>query len=296
MTTAIENQTTANALEHEPKRSIKHDPFRLGWRERPRLSPEGKIVYDRIPLTSYDILHPQEGDFRVHNDEHRHICRYLDNVISAQTAHDPGAVVLHDTRISWDNPELAAHGPDIALIFGVRTRKKWGTFDVAEEQTRPTLIIEVTSPETRSLDLDDKVTQYEQAGVRYYVIVDAYTSRRQPAYRLLGYELTSDGYVALEPDARGWLWLEAAQIWLALRENILECYDSHGNKIEDYPETVMALRQAEARAGQAEVRAEQAEARAQAEAEARAELEARLRQLEDELRAARNQPEDDESS
>ena len=246
--TVLNNATQANI---ETRR---FDRFRLGWRIRPRITLEGKIEYERIPLTAYDILHPQENDFRVHNNEHRLFCRYLDNVISAQVAHIPGAIVLHDTRVAWDTPDLEPHGPDIALIFNVREDKKWGTFYVTSEGTRPTLIIEVTSPETRRLDLEDKIDEYAQAGVQYYIIVDAHQSRRQPDYRLLGYELTPDGYVDLEPDARGWLWVEPARIWLSLRDEVLECYDVIGNKIGDYTEIVEAYKQAEARAEEAEER------------------------------------------
>ena len=264
-----------------------YDRFRLGWRIRPLITPEGKIVYERTPLTSYDILHPQENDFRVHNNEHRLFCRYLDNVISAQVAHIPGAVVLHDTRVAWDIPDFDPHGPDIALIFNVREGKKWGTFNVTSEGTRPTLIIEVTSPETRRLDLEDKLDEYAQAGVQYYIIIDAYRSRRQPNYRLLGYELTPDGYVDLQPDARGWLWVEPARIWLAMRDDVLECYDAVDNKIGDYTEIVEAYKQAEARAAaEANARAD-AEKRAAAEAHARADAEARMRAMEEEIRRLR---------
>lgn len=252
----IESAATSKPVEKAFTNGSIHtyDRFRLGWRVRPRITLEGKIDYERIPLTSYDILHPQEEDFRVHNNEHRLFCRYLDNVISAQVAHIPGAVVLHDTRVAWDIPDLEPHGPDIALIFQVREGKKWGTFNVRSEGTRPTLIIEVTSPETRRLDLEDKIDEYAQAGVQYYIIVDAHRSKRQPAYRLLGYELTPDGYIDLQPDARGRLWVEPARIWLSLRDDVLECYDAAGNKIGDYTEIVEAYKQAEARAEDAEER------------------------------------------
>lgn len=224
-----------------------YDRFRLGWRIRPRLTPEGKIKHVRIPLTAYDILHPQEGDFRVHNDEHRLVCRYLDNVISAQVSHIPGTIVLHDTRVAWDVDGLDPHGPDIALIFNVREHKKWGTFDVRVEATRPTLIVEVTSPETRQLDLVDKVEEYAQAGVQCYIIVDAHKSSRQPNYRLIGYQLTPDGYINLQPNAQGRLWLAPAQIWLGLLDDQLHCYDVDGHRIGDYVEIAKAYQETEAR-------------------------------------------------
>ncbi|MCE7986207.1 MAG: Uma2 family endonuclease [Caldilinea sp. CFX5] len=281
MTVAISPETRVTTTSNGVAKNVQeHDRFRFGWRTRPRITPEGKVEYERIPLTAYDILHPQEGDFRVHNDEHHLFCRYLDNVISAQVADIPGAVVLHDTRIAWDVPNLDAHGPDIALIFGVRERKKWGTFDVSVEGTRPALIIEITSPETRRLDLDDKPEEYALAGVLVYIIVDAHKTSRQPNYRLIGYELTPDGYVNLAPDTRGRLWLEPAQLWLGLQGDLIQCYDVHDNRLGDYVEIAKAYKEAEARA--------EAEAQARIEAEARAEAaEARAQALEEEIRRLR---------
>lgn len=265
------------------------DPYRYGWRDVRRTSPEGHEEWVRVPLTREDILHPQVGDFRMHSYDHERFCVYLHNVLTAQLAGEPEAVVLHDVRVAWDDPDLKAHGPDIAVIFGVRERRNWSTFDEAEEGTRPTLIIEVTSPGTRSVDLVDKLDEYEQVGVALYVIVDTYQRKEKTARRLLGYQLTPDGYVVLAPDERGRLWLEPVGLWLGLRDNEVECYDKAGDVIGDYAH-VMAVRvQAEARAAaEAQARAE-AEERAAAEAQARAELEGRVRELEAELRRLRDE-------
>jgi Uma2 family endonuclease len=288
--------TTSPGATKSQAPAIKVDRYRFGWRIRPRVTPEGQVVHERIPLTSYDILHPQEGDFRVHNDEHMRICNYLVDVLSAQVAHDPHAVVLHDTRVAWDIPNVDPHGPDIALIFQVRERKGWGTFEVSVEGTRPTLIIEVTSPETRRLDLEDKVEEYAQAGVQYYVIIDAHRSRRQERYQLLAYELTPDGYVDLIPDERGWIWLETIKIWLELHNDTLVCYNSEGQRIGDYVQIVHERDQAQAQAEQARRQAEQAQRQAEqaqqaaeAERQARLAVEEQLTKMEEELRRLRNQ-------
>ena len=283
-TRTAELPTSTALLEKPPTVENNINRFRLGWRDVARLGANGRIEYDRVPLTSFDILHPKEGDFQVHSTEHKAFCVYLDNVLSAQVAHDPHAVVMHDTGVRWDDPELLWHSPDVALIYGVREVKKWGMFDVAQEGTRPSLIIEITSPETRSIDLIDKADQYERAGVAYYVIVDAYISKRHPAYELIGYELTPDGYVAIAPNGRGWLWLEPAHIWIGLNGNQLECYDSQGVLFESYVDVAEARKEAKKRAELAEERAEQAEERAASELLARLALEDRLRALEAEVR------------
>lgn len=271
-----------------PDQAPADDPYRYGWRYIRRDLPNGDYELDRVPLSLADVLHPQEEDFIVHTFEHEACCTYLQNVLQSRLAHDPTAVVLRDVRVSWDLPELKPHGPDIAVIFGVRERRNWSTFDVAREGVRPALVIEVTSPETRRNDLYDKLIEYDQAGVAFYIIVDAHERRGTPSWRLLGYQSTPDGYVGLPPNEHGWLWMEPVRLWIGLHNHHIECYNEAGNPIGDYVQVKAALTEMEARtAAEAHAR-EVAEARA-AEAEARASAaETRLRELEQELRRLRD--------
>ena len=182
--------------------------------------------------------------------EHKRICVYLNDVFEAQTAHDPHAVVLYETKIEWDLPDLRGHGPDIAVIFDVKERKNWSVFDVAEEETYPTLIIEVTVPRTRELDSEDKVDEYELAGVDYYVVIDTGDpeSSHERDYSLFGCQMTENGYQPMKPNEHGWLWLEPVNVWIGLRGNSVECYDQAGQRIENYVEIREAYRQLKAEA------------------------------------------------
>ncbi|PMP81177.1 MAG: hypothetical protein C0183_12775, partial [Roseiflexus castenholzii] len=114
------------------------------------------------------MLYPQEGDQATHSDIHRHICVYLYNVLRERLAEVASAIVLYDVRIAWDDLALKAHRPDLAAIFGMREHKNWSTFDVAAEGVRPTVLIEITSPETRGIDLTVKLDEYDLAGVEFY--------------------------------------------------------------------------------------------------------------------------------
>lgn len=210
------------------------DPYRYGWRYVRRDNPDGTYVMEQVPLTLEDVLHPQEGDQVTHNDAHQRRRRYLCNVLEMRLAHDPTAVVLDDVRVAWDTPELRPHGPDIAVIIGVHEHKNWSTFDVGLEGVRPALIIELTSPETASIDRSNKLQEYELAGVPLYIIVDGVTSRRQPALRLLGYTQTPNGYQVLAPNAQGWLWLAPVAMWLGIEDNEIVCYDENGQPLGDY--------------------------------------------------------------
>ncbi|MBA2390588.1 MAG: Uma2 family endonuclease [Geodermatophilaceae bacterium] len=273
------------------------DPYRYGWRYVSTRLPNGEESFEQVPLTLYDVLHPQEEDQVMHSDDHERFCTYLHYVLTAQLAGVAGAVVLHDVRVAWDVPELGAHGPDIAVYFNVRERRNWSTFDVAEEGTRPALIVEVASPETRRLDLNNKVDAYDEAGVLLYIIVDTSTRKGVTTRRLLGYHGgEGKGYVPLAPNKAGRLWLEPVRLWLGLEGNELVCYDEAGHPLDEYAALALARKAAEARAveeaagraAEASARAK-AEARAVEEAAARRAAEARLRELEDELRRLRGE-------
>jgi len=237
--------------------------------------PDGKVKWEREPLTLEDILHPQVEDFRAHSVEHQRFSIYLRNVLTARLANNPNTIVFREMRVAWAHPDLKPHGPDIAVIFNVRERRNWETFDEVQEGTKPSLIIEVTDPETRSVDLEDKVKEYALAGVLWYVIVDAYEEKGVTKRRLLGYQLTPDGYALFAPNEQGWLWLEPVGLWLGLRGENIACYDKTVNLIEDYVGVTAARAEAEARVAE--------------EAQARALAEERAHQLESELRRLRGE-------
>ncbi len=277
--------------------SDENDPFRYGWREKFKKLPNGEEEWIRTPLTLHDVLHPRPGDFRVHTEEHERFLIYLYNVLAAQVSEDPHALVMLDTRVDWGHRGIRPHTPDLSLIFNVvRKQRTWSTFKVAKEGTRPTLIIEVTSPGTRRLDLIKKLDQYEQVGVAFYVIVDTYQPDPETPRQVIGWQLTPEGYVAMPKNERGWIWLKPVALWLALEDERLACYNRAGEYIEDYIGMMRARRRAEmrnaaeqARANDAELRASDAERRAAEEARARAELEARLAALQAQL----NRPQDE---
>ncbi len=257
-----------------------HDPYVYGWRYLKYTDMHGQMQYEHIPLTIEDILHPQEDDHRMHAYEHENICRYLGNVFQKQTSSDPQSVVLLDVRTAWDKQDLRPHTPDISVAFKVKEVKNWSTFYEREEGTRPNLIVEVTSPETRHLDLDDKVKEYAKAGVEYYFIIDHYQRGGKEYRRLLGYHLRDKSYEELKGNEQGWLWMEPLRVWLAWTGDKLVCYDETWQLMLDY------AAESKARAEESKARAEETKARLEAEQRVEA-VEAKLRQLEEELRLLR---------
>jgi Uma2 family endonuclease len=303
------------------------DPFFYGWRYVTRQTPQGEVVIEQVPLTEEDILHPQEGDFIVHNAAHDRDVRYLQAVIEDRIADQPEKLLLCDHRVLWDAPELGAYGPDLILFDQVH--QPWnphrGTLPVWAIGAQPVLAIEVTSPSTRDTDLTKKVDHYYRAGIPWYIIVDHMGDEDHPSLRLLAYRATPEGYVPVPLQPQG-LWVEPLRLWLQVEGDRVWCADEQGQRIPDLREqrdqerqrAQQALEQAEAerrhaleehrkaiqaqqraeeehrKAIQAQQRAEeehrkaiQAQQQAEEERQTRLALEEKLRQLESELQRLR---------
>jgi Uma2 family endonuclease len=272
--------TIVNPVSYEPDSEA--DPWRLGWRYVKRLQPDGTETTEQVPLTERDLLFPLEGDFVVNNDPHHVDCAYLKSALRAYyRQRRPRVLILADHRVDYGVVGLEPLGPDVSVFDDVAT---WdphcGTLYIAKVGARPLLAIEVTSPSTRKGDLGEKVTLFEQARIPFYAIVDRVFRQQTRQIQLIGYRLTPQGYVQVQLDDRGWLWLETIELWLGVERERVFLYDPQGNRLIDYEEAIQAV-QAEAQARQA------AEATAATEAQARQAAEARLRELEEELRRLR---------
>lgn len=291
MSSVMTLEKVASPVTITPPASVSNDldAYPHGWRYV-RRSVNGEDKWVRVALRREDVLHPQLGDKKVHNEYHERFSTYLYDVFVQQVADDPHAVVLHDVGIVWDDPDLKHHAPDIAVIFDVQKRKEWSTFNVAKEGTKPALVIEITSLSNRSVDVADKLDEYEAAGVPLYIIVDTYRYRGKLYRRLLGYQLGSNArYEVMSPNEKKWLWLEPVRLWINVDDNNVVCYDASGEVIADYKGVVsqrnrarmqtqraLAKAKAELEAREAaEAQAQQAKAKAQAEAQAREAAEAK---------------------
>jgi Uma2 family endonuclease len=261
------------------------DPFRYGWRYITVRGADGTDTIEQVPLTLEDVLFPETGDFIVQTDLHDTDSSYLKHVFNARLAHTPQAVAVSDCRVDWNIPGVRPLGPDIAVFFGVKRRKDWATLDVAAEGARPIMVVEVTSTGTRKNDVEIKPDFYHRAGVPLYVIADVLEEDENTRHmELIGYRYAPGGYERIDPDARGWIWLEPLGLWLGVVQDPelgcdrLACFDGEtGDEIGDYQAISQALAAAIAAQAHAEAQA-QAEARAREQAEAKAQAEARARE------------------
>ncbi|MDQ2732481.1 MAG: Uma2 family endonuclease [Armatimonadota bacterium] len=217
--------------------------FDYGYRYVYKIEPDGEKRLTTVPLTREDIIYPKMEDVQLHNDPHQVFCNYLFSLFKSQLRSDASAVVFHDTGIFWDDPKLRHNSPDVTVILGVKKQKRWTSFYVAREKVRPELVIEVTSPDTRSIDLVDKLRIYKQARVPFYVIVETDRKHGVDVERLHGYHLTAPGYEEIPADERGWLWLETVQLFIGIHDAQVVCYDRSGRRMGDFSE-VTAEREA----------------------------------------------------
>ncbi|MEM7532383.1 MAG: Uma2 family endonuclease [Chloroflexota bacterium] len=273
------NQSSLNGHKEDayPYRTVEYgvaldDPFRYGWRYVEDTMIDGTIETKRIPLTPYDLLHPQEDDYRVQNLEHKRYCNYVGMVLETHITQMPlpDHYLLDDARIDFGLPDVEPIGPDIVLMCFVYDRYSEphkGTVYVGRDGDRPELVIEVTSPSTRQQDFNEKPWYMQQAQISYYVVVDVVPpiARR----RVYGYALTADGYyVGIQPNEQGWVWLEPVGLWIGLNDGAVECYDAEGNLMLDHTAQTERADAEQRRADEEQRRADEEQRRADlAEAE-----------------------------
>jgi hypothetical protein len=179
-------------------------------------------------------------------------------------------------------------------VDGTKRRKHWVVWD--EDDRFPDLIVEITSPSTKSKDTDDNLKLFAQVfRTREYFWYD------EEAGEWMGYRLQGESYVPIEVNERGWRWSEVLGAWLGVSElpyrgwryRWLRLYDVGGRLVptgEELAAAERALREQERqRAEQAERRIERERRRAEAERQRAEQAERRLAELEAELKRLRGE-------
>jgi len=109
-------------------------------------------------------------------------------------------------------PRRAFRGPDLFVVLhvdGSFRRQKWVVWE--EEGRYPDVIFEFLSPSTRRADQTTKKTLYEQTfKTREYYWYDPFDPLEFQGWQLH----PGSGYQAMTPDARGWIWSPALQLWI----------------------------------------------------------------------------------
>jgi Uma2 family endonuclease len=242
-----------------------------GWRTEEIVQPDGSTVFEMIPLTSEEFLHPEEGYHLPNSTFHDRIAGDIKDILTRRYANDPTTAVFRDLIIRWGIANCKDNCPDTCVVFGVQNKDRVRTeFLVTEEGTRPSLVVEVVSPRYRKEDREIKVRQYARAGVQEYIIFDRRRQRGQILDEVLGYRLIDNVYVPITPDDEGRILCETVGLLLGLHDGEVVVVDAQtqerllrASELEQWAiHAQQQALQAQQQAFQAEQRASEAEQRA----------------------------------
>jgi Uma2 family endonuclease len=221
------------------------DPFRIGYRyvHTGQLDAKGRPESEMVPLTMEDFLHPQEGDRFLLTDNHTLNLAILCNAMEVCVQELPKVKILSDHRIDWQVEGIRPHGPDLVAIenFPIEWNADRGTYPVKDYDSRPLVVVEVTSAETRKGDFETKYLEYEAAGIPYYIIVDVAGPPGAP--RILGYRNGRQGFQQMRHHPNLGFLLPSVRMWIRWEEDRVKVADEDGQDILDNVEVHEALKE-----------------------------------------------------
>ena len=238
--------------EDEPDYPLPPQPtfdLEVGWREV--YDPDtGKFKQE--PLTLLEILYPQDEDVGVvtmpQSSLHDLWIGWLK--VMLWNFLGQGWLLTHDVIIHWGRERAPAKSPDIAAMPGGRLPVEDNlSYRVGRDGPLPSFVLEVTSKDTRQVDLHEKPLLYAAVGVKEFLIIDLLTPRRQ-GWRLIGYRLEEGPYYQeLTPDTDGGLTFETIGLRVvAVGRERLEVYDAQtGARLLTPPELEALVRELETR-------------------------------------------------
>lgn len=271
------------------------DPYELGWRYVTAKREDGTEFVKQVPLTEWDVLHPEEGDFIVQNYAHTRDCIYIKQCVETVLSPRKKSLVLIDHRVDWQEPGVLPHGPDVTAFDNLI--EPWdvsrGTFKVHDMGAAVLLGVEVTSPATWKNDVGIKIEEYHLARIPYYVVVDLMPTRNgQDLPTVTGYRNTPEGFVPIASDPLRGIWIPTVGIGFRIVDGRVRCVDQNGTVIPDRAELEQHVQQMLATLADNERLLKEADDRVQAEMQ-RAEAEKQRAEAERQRAEAEKQRADD---
>ena len=257
--------TAALAEPAPPRPPEEEDPFRIGYRYVHTVDATGRKTSVKVPLTEEDFLHPQEEDRFMVSLEHTATIQRLMYLIDYGQRAKATTGTFGELRIDWQVAGVLPHGPDVIAFdrFPDGVPPNTGTLRVADLGLTCEAIFEVTSEETRHVDLGLKMDEYLRVGVPFYFVVDF----ANPAgdARLLCLRHAGDRYRLLaEVRGRGYR-VPNLGLWFRLDDRTMNASDESGKDIPMPRELGDRLDAEKARAEAEKQRADAEQDRADAE-------------------------------
>jgi Uma2 family endonuclease len=248
-----------------PTKTQPQDPFHIGWRPVQIVNPQGKSETEYIPLTLEDFIHPQQEDKFMVNLEHADILTATQHAIEYNCRDNPSIRIVREVRIDWQVPGIKPHGPDIVVFedSGLPITDMTGTIFVKDSGLKPLVVIETTSPSTRTADYEQKYLEFLAVGIPYYVIVDA-AGPDDADVKILGYRRTKRGYQRLRHDDSLGIFVPGIDLYIQLTDDEILFADPEGRPIPSMLELADHATFAERKALEANQRAESEKQRADA--------------------------------
>jgi Uma2 family endonuclease len=125
--------------------------------------------------------------------------------------------------------KLSFRGPDFFVVLGAIYKERRNSWVVENEDGKfPNLIVEILSKRTQAADRGPKKEIYRRIfKTPEYVLFDP------EKMKLEGYRLVRGRYVAIRPDARGWLWSEQLGLFFGVHENKLRLFFPDGTLVPE---------------------------------------------------------------
>lgn len=168
--------------------------------------------------------------------------------------------------------------PDIMVVKGIDATIRRRSYKLWEEKVPPSVVIELTSAETKNEDIVTKPALYASLGIKEYFLFDPLFEYLDE--QLLGYRMVEGEYVPIQPDTDGDLHSEELGVIFSIDGALLRVVD---------PQTGEFIPALEEAVEQAEQEAQRAEQEAQRAAEAEAEIQ-RLRAMIEQLTKGSDAP------
>jgi len=218
--------------------TLSQNSFAIGSRWTTVTRPDGTEQSIQVPLTEEDFLYPQEEDRFMLTDHHFRACVYLTEAIEFVCRPRQTIKVFAEHRIDWQKDDLRPNGPDVSVFdnYPHDIDPYRATLPVVDEGAVPLLVIEVTSPSTRHIDLGDKMDVYHQVGLPHYIIVDMREDEDgEPDPIILVFQHRPGCYNLMEPSEMG-TWVDSVQMWFHVEEKKIVTYDVNRVRIPNRSE------------------------------------------------------------